>query len=171
MIPSWVYFLFLILLLMGLKACFKRVVKVKTLIIMPLLFLYFSIKNIFDVSKASFSQILFLAIGLLLGIFFGYLHGKKASVRADKDQHFVELPGDWTILLLMMLIFAVQFVINYLLAVDPALTEKYLAMALIILISGITSGMVVGRNLIYFYKFTQAPSVHLELTKFKLFKK
>lgn len=155
---------------MGIKSCYKRVVKLHTLFIVPALFAWLSTKNAIDISRITNSQIPFFAIGILSGLYFGYLHGKNALVRADKDQHLVELSGDWTILILMMVIFAVQFVINYLLAVDPALTEKYLAMAIIFTISGITTAMVIGRNLTYFYKFTRAKSEHLELTKFKLFK-
>lgn len=168
--PIWVYLLFFVLLWMGIKSCNKRVVKLHSLFIVPALFAWLSTKNAIDISKVTSSQIPFFTMGILSGLYFGYLHGRNAFVRADKKQHLVELSGDWTILILMMAIFAVQFVINYILKIDPALKEKYVTMAIIFTISGITTAMVIGRNLTYFYRFHKAHSIHLKLAKFKLFK-
>lgn len=169
-VPSWVYILFLILLYMGITGCFKRVVKLKRLILMPAVFVWFSADNLYKASTVSAYQIIFFVIGGLIGIFLGYLHVRKTVIRADKKQQLVELPGDWTILILIMVIFIVQFAIHYLLASDPSLEQNHFSMGLIMMISGATTGLVVGRNLAYLHKYNIALHEDLQLTKTSLFK-
>jgi hypothetical protein len=169
-VPSWVYILFLVLLYIGITGCFKRVVKVNRLILMPAVFVWFSVDNLYKASTVSLYQIVFFIFGGLIGIYLGYLHVRKAVVHADKHQHLVELPGDWTILILILIIFAVQFAVHYLLAADPSIANNNFAMGFIMLVSGATTGMVVGRNLTYFHKFTKAHHEHLHLKKTSFFK-
>lgn len=164
-IPNWVYFLFLALLYMGYKNCFKRVIKTKMLILIPALFIWLSVKDLFKTSEIVPTHVVYYITGGLIGIYLGYLHARKTQVRADKHQQLIELPGDWTVLILVMVIFAVQFVIGYLLAIDPQINESAKSMAAIYIISGITTGIVAGRNLTYFYKFNNAHHVHLENPK------
>lgn len=169
-IPSWVYWLFLALLYIGFKNCFKRVVKVKTLIVMPLLFAWYSLSNLYHTVQISSSLILYFIIGALLGLYLGYLHVKNKKVRSDKHQHLVELPADWTVMILIFIIFGIQFALHYLLAVDKELTTHHRAMGFIVAISGLTTFIVIGRNLTYFFKFTKAPHEHLHASKGGLFK-
>lgn len=137
---------------------------------MPIIFVWFSANNLYKASTVSTYQIIFFIIGGLIGIYLGYLHVRKTTLRADKKKNLVELPGDWTILILIMLIFAVQFAIHYILDSDPLLEQSHLTMGVIMIISGATTGLVVGRNLAYLHKYNQATHHDLHLTKTKLFK-
>ncbi len=164
-VPSWVYILFLGLLYLSIKGCYKRIIKPQRLIVIPLVFAWFSIENVYRVGPPIPSQLIFLICGGILGIYLGYLHVRKVVVRADKQQHLAAIPGDWTILILIMVIFLIQFSIHYLLAIDPSLTNKTSTVAFILGVSGLTTGLVIGRNLTYFYKYTKAPHEHLAAKK------
>jgi len=155
-VPSWVYLLFFGLVYMGIKGCFKRVIKTKLLILLPALFVWFSSESLYKAAQISFFHIIFYSIGALIGLYLGYLHVRKGIIRADKEQFLVELPGDWTILVLILIIFIIQFAVHYILAADPSLSRSGGVMALILFISGAATWVVVGRNLTYFYKFTKA---------------
>lgn len=160
--PHWIYLLFFLLFYLGIRACFKRVIKIQVLLILPFIFTWLSLDNLYRAANASSEHILFYLIGAVLGVYLGYYHVRKIQVRADMQQHIVQIPGDWTLLLLIMALFFVQFIIRYLLITDPSFTKNYFIAGCILAVSGLTTTIVISRNLTYFYKYTQAPHEHLK---------
>jgi len=152
-IPIWVIFLFLVVIYIGIKRCFTRRIKVKRLIILPALFFILSIHKLTLIFQTMPLTILAWTIGVLIGIGFGCLHVKNKIIYVDKENMLVEIPGDWTMLLLIISIFAIEFIIHYAEAVSPLLAQTMWFYLSTIFISGLIIGTVFGRNGSYFYKF------------------
>lgn len=162
-IPNYVYVLFFILLYMGVNRCFPRVIKVQRLFIAPLFFILLSIRgmvNLFDIAPTDIFNWL---AGCTLGAVLGYLHVSNRQVQADHDRQLIKLPGDWSMLILILSIFLFEFFIHYSIDANwPISANSYFKMSSI-LILGVIAGMSSGRAANYFYKYKASSSTTLNL--------
>ncbi|MDF2529902.1 MAG: hypothetical protein K0Q57_782, partial [Gammaproteobacteria bacterium] len=81
-------------------------------------------------------------------------HKRNANLIIDRAKGLVTVPGDWSMLALIMLIFVVEFAINATEASGPSTTWWFGPLALSI--SGLITGMALGRNGIYLYRYFTA---------------
>jgi len=151
-IPIWVFVLFFVMLFIGIKRCYKRRVKSPKLVVLPIIVFILSVRHLREVSHP---VMLFWVIGILIGILLGYLHVRKKQIAMISDR-VIEIPGDWSMLILIMGIFFIEFTINYVKAVNPILSHTLIFSLSVIGLSGLITGMTLGRNGTYFYKFIQA---------------
>lgn len=150
--PWWVYLIFLYLLWIGIKASKTRVVSLKKMFIAPVLFFIWSIYNYTN----SPSKIGICIIGIVVGGCVGWVINKRLRVRVEKDEGTMTIPGTWTTLILVMVIFAVKYYINYSYAVAPKAKMDPAFYVPDLVISGFITGMFAGRIAALWQKFRSA---------------
>ena len=152
-IPVWVYPLFLILLYLGIRQCYLRTTKIYRLVILPIIFILMSLNNLDGSPALTWISMPCWIIAIALGIYLGYLHKKNATITVDKSQGIITIPGDWSMLLLILIVFAVEFAINAVEAVGPS-PAWFGPLALAV--SGLVTGMSVGRNGTFLYRYLKS---------------
>ncbi|MDF2939721.1 MAG: hypothetical protein K0R66_363 [Gammaproteobacteria bacterium] len=153
-IPIWVYPLFLFLLYIGIKQCYARSMKVQRLFILPAIFILMSLNNLDGSPELTWLSGPCWAAAIALGIYLGYLHKRNAKITVDRDQAIISIPGDWSMLLLLLLIFVVEFAVNAVEATGTSSSSWFGPTALAI--SGLVTGMSIGRNGTYLYRYFKA---------------
>jgi hypothetical protein len=109
--------------------------------------------------------LLILGFGTIVGIGLGFLHIKNRVIRADHDKKLISVPGDWTMLVLIFVIFVFEFFIHYSIEANLVISHKPFFEPMAIFILGIISGMTIARNFSYFLKYKHPPNEKLTETK------
>lgn len=145
-IPAFVWPLFFILLLGGLRARKNCVVPLVVLLLIPSIFLCWSIFSFFG--KYSTNSIAILLWFLCLGIGFsiGFSHLQRIKLKFDKQKNKVEMPGSWIPLTLSMSIFISKFSIEMMGSMMPHLKGSLLFLG-VELFSTIILGIFAGRGI------------------------
>jgi hypothetical protein len=149
-IPVWVYPLFLFLLYSGIKQCYMRSMKVRRLFILPVIFILMSFNNLDGSPAITWISGPCWLIAIALGIYFGYVHKRDVEITVDRSRGVINIPGDWSMLLLILIVFAVEFTINAVEAIGPS-PDWFGPLALAV--SGLVTGMSIGRNGTYLYRY------------------
>ncbi|OGT47715.1 MAG: hypothetical protein A3F17_04115 [Gammaproteobacteria bacterium RIFCSPHIGHO2_12_FULL_41_15] len=164
-VPTWVYILFFVLLYLGIKRCYTRVVRIERIAIFPAIFIFLSLRSTVSLFHFSLIGFLLLLLGGIIGALFGYLHVRNCVVRADKQKHLIEIPGDISMLIMVMSIFAIEFFIHYAFDAHWAIAQIDVFKNAVVILSGIVVGISIGRSITYFLKYQQAESIDLIETK------
>jgi len=147
--PIWVWLLLIYLIKNGIEALYERTVKIKKLMLMPVLLFLWSFYSLIQKNN---DYALFIWLGCIsLGIYLGWKSLKSKTIIVDKEKKELRIPGSIFTLLIVIPFFVIKFVLNslyhchtsyigYLLLFDGA-------------ISGIVSGLMVGRLIFYYLKF------------------
>lgn len=154
--PMWVWLLLLFLLYTGSKSLFTRTIEVKKLLIMPIIFLVMTLSHIKDP--------VMYGIFLALGIIIGFLTCFKAKVMVDREHKLLRLPGSPLPLILIIIVFAESYFYGYEHAVHPEKFESIIFLTVSYIVSGVFSGIFIGRSGTNFYKYLKLPSEDLSAT-------
>jgi hypothetical protein len=163
--PTWVYILFVYLLWVGFKASKTRIISLKKLFIIPAIFTYMSINTLVTAFNIQIFEVSVWSSSILIGISIGWIdvYRKYTQIKVDKQKHLIEVPGTWVTLSLILIIFTSKYYFSYELAVDPTLSNQTWFEVSMLTVSGICTGLFIGRLLSYLYKY--AKSNHTSLTK------
>lgn len=154
-----------IIVLLILPSLKDRIVSIRRLIILPAVFMYMLYRTIvtsFHLVQTSYVAII---VGLLLGVLLGLFIRKNLPIKADKEKALILIPGNTISLIIFIVIFIVEFVAHYLFVATPEIKQANMNQYLLLIVLCGVSSLTVGGNLIYFYKYWQAESVELELSK------
>jgi hypothetical protein len=160
--PWWVYLLFAYLVFIGFKAKKGGVVSFKKLIIMPIVLSYLSFETLVTIHAWHVGFLcLFLLTGLA-GAFVSYSITRIKSIKVDRKQWLIDLPGSNFTLIIVLVIFFSKYYVGMRLGVNPAIADnvdfKYFVLAL----SGVTLGLLWGRlGYYYYYLLNKQKSTHL----------
>lgn len=161
-VPTWVFILFFVLLYLGIKRCYTRILSLGRLAIIPAVFVVIGLRNTLQLFGLTSSGILAWAVGVAIGVLLGYLLVKNSLIKADKSKRLIQIPGDITMLIMVMLIFFVEFFVHYAVADHWALADQLLFKPLAVMLSGLVAGVSIGKNSGYFLKYRHAESVPLQ---------
>lgn len=154
--PIYVWLLLAFLIWGGLKARKRRVVSLKSLWIMPICFLIWSIYAVLKTYGAAFLP--YFGVGIFLGIYFGKTTVKNQHLKFDKANYTFETAKDSWPLLLSVSLFSLRYFRGVMDVLHPELKEK--AICLIPeFVASIITGVFLGRLLGYFLRFQKAPSI------------
>lgn len=160
--PWWVYILFFYLVYIGIKAMKTQVVSLKTVFILPVLFLVWGLYNLIERKELiAILEISTLTITFIIGIVIGSLLMATKEIQADKKKHLLTFPGGPLTLILILLIFATKYYFSYMYALDPTAFKDRDFVLTDLSSSGIITGVFVGRALCLLRKYKKAP--HSEL--------
>ena len=125
-IPVFVWPLFAILLLGGLRARKIGSVPIAVLLLIPSIFLGWSLFSFFGKYATNPLGILFWFLCLGVGFFIGFSHMQRLKLQFDKKKKKVEMPGSWIPLMLSMSIFISKFSIGMMSSMLPHLNGSIL---------------------------------------------
>ena len=145
-IPVFVWPLFAILLLSGLRARKTSTVPLVVLLLIPSIFFGWSLFSFFGKYATDPIAILFWLLCLGVGFFIGFSHMKRLKLQFDKKKKKVEMPGSWIPLTLSMSIFTSKFSIGMMSSMLPHLNGSILFLGLE-LFSTIILGIFAGRGI------------------------
>jgi len=152
-VPLWVYVLFFVLLYIGILRCFTRITSVRWLFIVPIVLIFFNFRGVFSLFSFSRANIFYWIFGLFLGLLLGYAQMRNCLVKADRKNQLIQLPGDNTMLVLIMAIFFLEFFVHFAMAAQFAIVGFPIFPVVFITASGIMVGYFAGRSGTYFYKY------------------
>ena len=161
--PWWVYLLFCYLVFIGIKATKTRVISLKKLFALPIIFSILSIETLVSSFKLSVLSISIYAIALSIGLILGWLLVKNQEMQFDKKYNLIQVQGSWSTLILILCIFCAKYYFGYALALDPNKSQDTLFEVIMLVVSGAITGMFIGRLLFYLYK--KKISSHTDLKK------
>lgn len=147
--PWWVYVLLVYLIKVGVGALKTREVPIRNLFIIPCIFSLMSFHTLLTSFKIdAFTLSIWLA-SLVIGFLIGLIHIHISNMAVDHKKRTIEIPGSWTTLVVILLIFVAKYYFGYELARDPALMENTYFEIAALIVSGVGTGIFVGR-LAYF---------------------
>lgn len=144
-IPVFVWPLFAILLLGGLKARKTSMVPLFVLLLIPSIFFGWSLFSFFGKYGADPLAIFLWLLCLGAGFFIGFSHTQRLNLRFEHKKKQVEMPGSWIPLMLSMSIFFSKFSLGMMRSMLPHLGDSFLFLG-IELFSTIILGIFVGRG-------------------------
>ena len=151
-IPLFVWPLFAILLIGGLKARKTGVVPLRVLILVPVAFFSWSLSSFVERYAADSLSIFLWILCLGVGFFVGFSHIRRLNLRCDKQNKMIEMPGSWIPLALSMSVFFARFAIGMIRGMQPHLEDSILLLGLE-LFSGIILGIFIGRAIGCYLKY------------------
>lgn len=164
--PWWVYLLFIYLIKVGISASKTKVVSIKRLAILPIIFTALSIHTMMTAFHVTTDVFLVWLVSMLVGALFGYFLVYQHQFRVDKKHYLIELPGTWITLILILAIFASKYYFGYALSADPGVVRNTAFEFTMLSVSGVITGLFIGRLICYLNEFRVGNSV--ELTEDKL---
>ncbi len=159
--PWWVYLIFCLLVVKGLKSTRPQLISLKRLCFLPLLLLIVSIYGLVVVVPPSTGSIGFWLFGVVVGSVLGCIQIQRQPLIFDKKRHLVQTSGTWSILILILLIFFSKYYFNYTLAVNPLEIHHIVFRLSLLGASGLCNGLLFGRLSGYFIKMNQSEHVDL----------
>lgn len=159
--PWWVWALLAYLIYVGWKRTKTRIIRHRRIYILPAIIFIIELESVIRLFDGSALRILLWIGGLLIGIAVGWLVIRPMKIRADKDRDLLEMPGSWSSMAALLIIFAVKYYFGFMQAVarermaEPGWVDIQLA------VTGALAGWLIGRAGCFLWKFWNEP--HNEL--------
>lgn len=164
-IPWWVYLVALMIVKIGVQASQTRVVPLKKLFFAPLLLIFLAVESFWNQAVLGHANVTTWIIGLLLGGFGGWMVAMRLTLTFDHANRLVKLPGTWSTLIIMLLVIAGKVGVGYASALGQGNVPNTPLLAVVFAVSGLCTGILLGRVAGYFQQFAKSKSVALELTQ------
>ncbi len=150
--PWWVYVLFAYLVSIGIKSTKPRTVPVKRVVLLPLLFVAWSFYNLYTRLVLGYTSLFPLwVVFLAIGAYFGIMEVRDWKISKDRHKGEITIPGNYSMLILILLIFVLKFFWGYFYATHT--TISYWAYFWDILTSSLVTGFFVGRAWFFFKRY------------------
>ncbi len=154
--PIWVWAILVALIYLGSKQLKARVVKRYSVLIAPVVFLFVGLMAA-GRGPVGFGAWAVSLIGFAVVTFFVWRPTAGARYEASGDR--LHLPGSVVPMMLMLAIFLLNYVINVVLAINPAYRSELAWQVGPALILGALSGVFIGRATTLFRMNRASPSV------------
>lgn len=146
--PWWVYVLLVYLLFVGIEATKSRTLPIKKIVLLPALFTAWSLYGFYQSAQwkspiLALVWILFFAIGSFLG----FKQVSTWQVTKNRQNGEITIPGNYSTLTLILLIFALKFFWGYFYAVHAEISF-WISFANTLTTSLVT-GLFVGRAIFF----------------------
>jgi hypothetical protein len=142
--PWWVYVLFLYLVNVGVQSMKPRTVSIKRITLLPVFFLIWSCYGLYQKFLLGlFSLILLWVLFLAIGTYFGVKEARSWQISKNYLQGEITIPGNYSTLLLILLVFILKFFWGYFYATRTEIS--YWIYFTDILTSALGTGFFMGR--------------------------
>lgn len=149
--PWWVYIFFIFLVFIGLRGTKPRTVPINQILLLPTIFAIWNILWLAERTQEHLYLIWFWIVGLFVGCFIGWQTVMAWHIYADHKRKVISLPGTWTTLIFILLVFCARYYFVYTYEYHPhAAPHLFTADALI---SGLFTGIFIGRTFELYRKY------------------
>ncbi len=150
--PDWVYLLFAYLLIIGFRAVKTVKTHILILTILPVLFIAIFVQSLFSDVGVDTMTVSVGCLGLIIGATIGWMLVWQQKIVVENNSLYLELPGNWHILLAIVIVFVAKFWFGYELARDPNLVTLTVTEAALFFIIALCSGLFVGKFFNFLYR-------------------
>lgn len=113
-IPVYVYFIFILLLWVGITRCSTRTIRVSRLLITPTIFAVLGLRGFFGLFPVPTDiDVLAALLGGAVGLALGWHHARLWNVVVDRQARLITVPGDIMMLVIILGSFAFEFALHY----------------------------------------------------------
>ena len=155
--PLWVWALLGLLLFLGIRALRTTTAPLWRLAILPTVFFIWGLYGLFTLHSLTLQRLFPWAVALAVGIVAGLMVAGLSKIRADKTRHAVQIPGSSLTLVVSLLIFATKYAFGVLHAMRPDLFAKAWLWLPELAVSGVLTGMFIGRFAGLWRQYRAAP--------------
>jgi hypothetical protein len=159
--PWWVYLLLVILLKIGINAAQPAVVPLKKLFIAPVIFGYMTVHTLLANVTLSALTLSIFALALAIGALVGWIQIARQALKFDHTKQLVQVPGTWSVLTVIVVIFASRYYFSFELAVDPKIIANPTFLVAFISITSVCTGLFIGKLLCYLKRMRTDPQTNL----------
>jgi hypothetical protein len=160
--PVWVWAVLAYGIYMGIRALGRRQVSLWTLGIVPLVFLGISLPQVAAVALTQPLAPVFYGLCAAAGAVVGWFFLTPEPLAVDRSRGTLVISGTWTVLVVFLTVFAVKFTYGTVLVVAPATAAQPGFVSTVFGLSGLATGIVVGRTARLYTEFFQTFSVGAE---------
>lgn len=149
-IPTYVYVLLCVLVYLGARRCYPRTTRPERLLVFPLVFLGLGLASLNRLFPNAAVSMQTAALGALaIGAWLGWIQASRWDLRFDvTDARIkVRLPGDPSLLVTLLISFAIEFATHYALAVHTPSTRTTAFELLSFTAWAALAGMPLGRSI------------------------
>lgn len=159
--PWWVYVLLIVLIQVGIKASKTGTVPLGKLFIAPIIFTAMAIETLLGNIDLTTDVLIGFAVALLIGIGLGWWQVSMQSLRVDANKKLIEVPGTWTVMVLVIIIFATKYYFGYELSVDPYIIHNTWFEVVFVGVTALCSGVFIGKLGCYMKRLYKDPQTTL----------
>ncbi len=156
MAPWWAYIILIYLIYVGVKGTKTRTLWLPKIFIAPVIFIGLSLANVLGSYGANVTAWALYLAAILVAIVLGWLTVSRTALAFDKAKVLITLPGTYVNLILFLCIFTIKFYFGYREATQLDLRQDVSWMVYKVGISGLITGLMLGRNLAYLHKYLKA---------------
>ncbi len=142
--PWWVYVVFFALMQAGFTATKPRIISIKQLYLLPILFLLFSFIALARIQLDLTNFFLWLG-AIMFGTGLGWLQFRALKIKAIKNEAKLYIPGTWSVMVIILIAFTLKYYYGYQLAIDTRLILSPKFAGWLSLAYGLFTGLFVGR--------------------------
>jgi hypothetical protein len=159
--PLWVWALLAFITVLGLRALRPTSASLQRLVVLPAIFLIWGVQVLLTKFTLTPLSLGTWGLGIVAGTAIGWVLMQRTEVQIDRSAGLVHMPGSMMTLAVSLIIFASKYVFGYMMARWPALGQDPGFIVTNLGISGVFSGMLVGRfaSLLRSYNEAPAPSI------------
>jgi hypothetical protein len=133
----------------------EQMINVKHLLLMPVLFMCLSLYGIWQSFAAHSEAWVYWVVALLIGLYIGWKQVKNKQLSFDTAKKQILVSPDWSWLILILAVFGAEFYLIYEVVSSPLVSDiHWLSRSLFI--SGLFTGVVIGRSATYYQRYQQA---------------
>jgi uncharacterized protein DUF6622 len=159
--PPWVWALLALLLYLGIRALRPTTAPLWRVAILPTVFFVWGLYGLVMSNGLTVQRAAPWLVALAVGTIAGFALAGTRPVRADRSHGLVHVPGGSFTLVLSLLIFAIKYVFAVLHAMDPAAFADARFWLTELAVSGVLTGMFIGRFAGLWRQYRAAPDEDL----------
>jgi len=148
--PTWVFAIFFTLLVLGFIQSKERIVKVKTVFILPIAMIIFSFFGVSSVFGLSILTMSLWGMGLVTTLVIGLKLAYPRLVSFSEQSNKLTIPGSWVPLFFMMAIFFTKYFVGFAVARELPIVNEHIFIVLLSLLYGAFSGIFLSRGFVIF---------------------
>ncbi len=160
--PWWAWVGLAYLLFIGIRALKPSIKRIQNILILPTIFLILSLQGLFR--SFTLLNLTIWLFAVCIGAGFSLLLHKSISIKADRINHLIALPGTRTTLFIVLFIFAVKYYFGYQMAVNPSRIQDFSFNLGRLGIFAFITGISIGKFSVLLYKYFTIPSTNLKKT-------
>ena len=158
--PWWVWVIFIYVLIKGYQVTKDRIISLYKMMIVPIIFILLTLHTLFSLPM-DFGKLVILGMAGIFGIGAGFWEISRLFLVVDKKQKLIKTPGSFIPLILILAVFGSKYYFGYQLAIDPSIAHNFFFAAAFLIISGLCTGIFVGRSACYVCRFMSLPHQNL----------